>query len=164
MVSLGIFEAPSEGGIQAGIALPRVTVIPAVPALPREQRTYVGRGGTYYELAASYGRALARRPTAAVEVLEKLSRGFETYVTILNYVRSHYFNLIDRLGHRGMEAIQQLINEEARSSEFKAKVDRLLDLYSAWRRTGDQTLLPAIQEIVDEIRSTKPDFRFDLPA
>jgi len=153
MLTLGIFEAASE---------------PTAPtqgiARPPQHRVYVGRGGTYYELAASYGRALARRPTASIEVLEKLSRGFEGYVTILNYLRSHYFNLIDRLGHRGLDAIQKLIDEEARSTELKGRVDRLLDLYSEWRRTGDPALGPAIREAVEAIRALKPDFRFDFPG
>jgi hypothetical protein len=153
MVTLGIFEAPSD---------PTLPVVPA--ARPPQHRVYVGRGGTYYELAASYGRALARRPTASIEVLEKLSRGFEGYVTILNYLRSHYFNLIDRLGHRGLDAIHNLIDEEARSTELKARVDRLLDLYSEWRRTGDPALRPPIQEAVEAIRALKPEFRFDLPS
>lgn len=152
MVTLGIFEPPSEGPAPFSAA-----------SLPAKQRAFVGRGGTYYELAASYGRALARRPTASVEVLEKLSRGFEAYVTILNYLRSHYFNLIDRLGHRGMETIRQVIDEEARSAEVKERVDRLLDLYSEWRRTGDPALAPAIRQAVEDVQALKPDFYFELP-
>ena len=158
MVTLGIFEPPVAEGGTAGPGMPVVAA-----SLPGEQRIYVGRGGVYYELAASYGRALARRATAASEVLEKLSRGFEGYVTILNHLRSHYFNLIDRMSHRGLEAIQRVIEDEARSAEFKAKVDQLLDLYSEWRRTGDPALGPAIRQQVEEIRALDPEFRFDFP-
>jgi hypothetical protein len=165
MVTLGIFEPRGEGLIAAPPSPGAAGSSPPLPApVPQKAIPIVGRGGTYYELAASYGRALARRPTAAVEVLEKLSRGFEAYVTILNYVRSHYFNLIDRLGHRGMEEIQRLIEEEARSAELKDNLDRLLDLYSEWRRTGDPALVPAIRQSVEEIRLLKPDFRFELPG
>ena len=130
----------------------------------REHRVYVGRGGTYYELAASYGRALTRRATASIDVLEKLSRGFDGYVVILNHVRSHYFNLIDRLSHRSMEAIQQAIECEARSAEFREKADHLLDLYSEWQRTGDSELAERIRKIVDSPRALDPEFRFELPG
>ncbi len=152
MLTLGIFEPPpdTDTALSLGTSL-------------REYRVYVGRGGTYYELAASYGRTLARRLTASIEVLEKLSRGFEGYVTILNHLRSHYFNLIDRLSHEGMEAIQQAIADEARSVEFREQVDRLLDLYLEWQRTGDPDLVPIMQEAVATIRATDPDFHFDIP-
>lgn len=62
-------------------------------------------------------------------MLEKLSPGCAEYVTIRQHLRSHYFNLIDRRSHRGIEAIQETIAAEARSADFMAKVDRrLLDL------------------------------------
>jgi hypothetical protein len=153
MLTLGIFEPGRE---TAGPA--------AVGPDPRSYRVYAGRGGIYYEIAASYGRGLARRLTASTEVLEKLSRGFEEYVTILQYLRSHYFNLIDRLNHRGMEAIQAAIAAEARSADYMEKVDRLLDLYSTWRLSGDPALVPAMREVVEAIRATDPEFRFDLPG
>jgi len=97
-------------------------------------------------------------------VLEKLSRGFAEYVTILQHLRSHYFNQIDRLSRRGMEAIQESIAAEARSADHKARVDRLLDLYSAWRQSGDPALLPAMREAVAAIRAVDPEFKFDLPG
>ncbi len=153
MVTLGIFEP--GGDASTLLALPETA--------SREYRVYIGRGGTYYELAASYGRALARRLTASTEVLAKLGHGFEEYVAILNHLRSHYFNLIDRLSHRGMEAIQAAIATESRSAEFMTKMDRLLDLYSEWRRTGDPTLLPTIEEAVRAVRAIDPTFQFDLP-
>ena len=125
---------------------------------------YVGRGETYYELAASYGRALTRRQTAAIEVLEKLSGGFAGYVTILNHLRSHYFNLIERVNRREMDAIQHGIRQQATASEFKTKVDQLLDLYSAWRESGDPALITAMREQVAAIRQIDPGFQFDLPS
>jgi hypothetical protein len=98
MLMLGIFEPEPPAAPPAPPSLPSPTAPPipapppaiAVPGLsPGRTRMYVGRGETYYELAASYGRGLARRPTAAIEVLEKLAGGFEGYVTILNHLRSH---------------------------------------------------------------------------
>ena len=154
LLTLGLFEPWGE---TAGPGL-------VVGAAPRQVRISIGRGGTYYEIAASYGRGLARRLTATTEVLEKLSQGFAEYVTILQHLRSHYFNLIDRLSHRGMEAIQETIAAEARSADFMAKVDRLLDLYSAWRRGGDPALIPAMREVVEAIRAADPEFKFDLPG
>jgi hypothetical protein len=125
---------------------------------------YVGRGETYYELAASYARGLSRRPTAAIEVLEKLAGRFEGYVTILNHLRSHYFNLIERLHRRDMDAIHQAIDDQAVASEFKVKVDQLLDLYSAWRESGDPALLAAMRQMVAAIRQIDPGFQFELPS
>ena len=166
MLMLGIFEpeappvAPSSSA--APTATPPAAPVPHVPL--GRSRMYVGRGETYYELAASYGRALTRRQTASVLVLEKLSGGFEGYVTILNHVRSHYFNLIERMNRREMDAIQHGIREQATASEFKTKVDHLLDLYSAWRESGDPALITAMREQVAAIRQIDPAFQFDLPS
>jgi hypothetical protein len=175
MLMLGIFEPESPAaplpsppaGAPGSPGAPSPTPPPAVsiPNLPPGRtRMYVGRGETYYELAASYGRGLARRPTAAVEVLEKLAGGFEGYVTILNHLRSHYFNLIERMHRRDMDAIQEAIDDQAVASEFKAKVDQLLDLYSAWRESRDPALIAAMRQAVAAIRQIDPGFQFELPA
>ena len=166
MLMLGIFEPESP----PASATPATTPSPAPPAPPATHwplghaRMYVGRGETYYELAASYGRALTRRQTAAIQVLEKLSGGFEGYVTILNHLRSHYFNLIERMNVREMDAIQHGIREQATASEFKTKVDQLLDLYSAWRESGNPALITAMREQVAAIRQIDPGFQFELPS
>jgi len=163
MLTLGIFE-PEPRETPGPPPAPLVTAAPPQgPLPPARARLYVGRGETYYELAASYGRALTRRPTAAVEVLEKLADGFEGYVTILNHLQSHYFNLIERLNQRGMEAIQHAIDEQTVANELKARVDELLDLYSAWRQSGDPELVRAMRELVATIRILDPGFHFELP-
>ena len=67
------------------------------------------------------------------------------------------------LGQRGMEAIQHAIDEQAVASEFKARVDELLDVYSAWRQSGDPELIRVMRELVATIRQLDPGFQFDLP-
>ena len=173
MLMLGIFEPEAPGSPLPPPGPPSAPPPPAppppatvsVPGLPPgRSRIYVGRGETYYELAASYARGLSRRPTAAIEVLEKLAGGFAGYVTILNHLRSHYFNLIERMHRRDMDAIQQAIDDQAAANDFKAKVDQLLDLYSAWRESRDPALITAMRQAVAAIRQIDPGFTFDLPA
>ena len=126
-------------------------------------RPALGRGPTYYRLAASYRRALARRETAASEVLGKLASGFPRYVAILNHLRSEYFNLVERLGARDLEAIHSGIDREAHRAAQTARVDVLLDLYSCWLRSGDRALLEPMRRQVAAIRAADPGFEFELP-
>jgi hypothetical protein len=128
-----------------------------------ESRTAIGRGRTYYQMAASYSRALARRATAASEVLGKLGHGFPGYVTILHHLRSEYFNLIERFAERDMVEIHATIDHQAQKAEQNERVNRLLDLYSIWLRSGDPAQLAAMRPLVEEIRAVDPEFRFELP-
>jgi hypothetical protein len=125
--------------------------------------TAVGRGRTYYQMAASYARALARRQTAAIDVLGKLAHGFPTYVAILHHLRAEYFNLIERIADRDMAAIHAGIGEEARKAEHAERVNRLLDHYSEWLKSGDAAHLAPMRRLLEEIREVDPDFRFEMP-
>ena len=60
--------------------------------------------------------------------------------------------------------VYQGIDDQAVASEFKVKVDQLLDLYSAWRESGDPALIAAMRQMVAAIRQIDPGFQFELPS
>lgn len=149
LVMTGIFEPRTETDEESATAPPN--------------RTAIGRGRAYYQMAASYGRALARRHTAATEVMGKLAQGFPGYVAVLQHLRSEYFNLIERFAANDMAAIHATIDEEAERAEQRARIDRLLDLYSGWLQSGDPQALEPIRRLDEEIRSHDPTFTFEMP-
>jgi hypothetical protein len=154
--------------VNADHLLLRAGIFEAAPPVPidmplPEARTATGRGRTYYQLAASYGRSLARRQTAATDVLDKLARGFPGYVTVLHHLRSEYFNLIERLGTRDLAAIHSAIDEEEEKVALSERMDRLLDLYSEWLESRDPALLAPLRRELASIHEIDPDFEFELP-
>ncbi|MGD8396214.1 MAG: hypothetical protein PVF43_12145 [Candidatus Eiseniibacteriota bacterium] len=147
--------------LQAGI-FETASPTPADAPVP-EARTASGRGRTYYQLAASYGRSLARRQTAATDVLDKLARGFPGYVTVLHHLRSEYFNLIERLGARDLAEIHTSIDEQEQKAALTERIDHLLDLYSEWLERRDPALLGPLRLQLAAVHELDPDFEFDLP-
>ncbi len=121
------------------------------------------RGPTYYQLAASYARTLARRETPEIHVFHKLSQAFRDYVTVLNHLRSEYFGLIERFDHRAWEAIHSDMDGQAQKMELADAVNLLLDAYNKWKASRDPADRVAMERLRETIRSLDPAFEFELP-
>jgi hypothetical protein len=145
LVSVGVFEQS-----------------PAVnqKKFPPAEDASIGRGKAYYQFAYTYSQQLHKRGAAISEVLEKLSAGFEKYVKILSHLRGEYFDLGSRFSSGEFYHLERSVDEEARRQQLRERQDRFLELYSEWRRTGDDELKAALQRQADEIRQLKPDFKF----
>jgi hypothetical protein len=148
LISLGIFRNPK--GSRANSA----------PYMAMSENSYMGRGKTYYSLAQSYAVETHRRHTAVADVLGKLSRGFEKYVTILSRLRSDYFNLHHRISEGELYHLECSLDLEERKRELKVLYDRFLDLYSSYRRKKTPRLKKELEEASSRIRALDPSFDF----
>jgi hypothetical protein len=151
LLSLGIFGSRNRGG---GRASDRGT------GSPREDS---GRAKLYYEFARSYGEQLFGRPKGVADVLDKLSRGFDKYVDILDHMRVEYLNIIETLSEGEMFHLQRDIDRVREEEFLKRKYDELLDCYLEWKRTGDRRLLAELRSLSEELKGLDPTFRFDVP-
>jgi hypothetical protein len=148
LISLGIFGNPK--GSKSNSA----------PYMAMSENSYIGRGKTYYSLAQSYAVETRRRHTAVADVLGKLSRGFEKYVTILSRLRSDYFNLHHRMTDGELYHLGYSLDIEDRKEELKELYDRFLDLYSSYRKKKTAALKKALDETASRIRVLDPSFDF----
>jgi hypothetical protein len=149
LISLGIFGNPK--GSRANSA----------PCMALSENSYMGRGKTYYSLAQSYAVETHRRHTAVADVLGKLSRGFEKYVTILSRLRSDYFNLHHRMTDGELFHLECSLDIEEHREELKNLYDRFLDLYSSYRKKKTPELKKKLDEVSSRIHSLDHSFNFE---
>jgi hypothetical protein len=151
LLSLGVFGSRDGGG--------RVVVGRGGGA----SRGDSGRAKLYYEFARSYGEQLFGRPKGVADVLDKLSRGFDKYVDILDHMRVEYLNIIETISEGEMFHLQRDIDRVREEEFLKKKYDELLDCYLEWKRTGDRRLLAELKTLSQELRGLDPTFKFDVP-
>ena len=149
LILLGIFGNPK--GSRANSA----------SHLAMSENSYMGRGKAYYSLAQSYAVEADRRHTAIADVLGKLSRGFEKYVTILSRLRSDYFNFHHRMTEGELFHLGCSLDIEDRKEELKALYDRFLDLYSSLQKEKTPELRKELEEVSSRIRVLDPSFDFE---
>lgn len=116
----------------------------------------------YYDQAAIYHGRIYRKKTGVGEVLEKLSRSFESYQNLLKAVRREYFNFVtgfrDQAFSHFMHDLTRYENEVHRQEEM----DRLLDLYLDWTKTKNPETKNRIEKLVERIKLMDRHFRFDF--
>jgi len=149
LISLGIFGNPKGSRVNS------------TPYMAMSENSYMGRGKTYYSLAQSYAVETHRRHTAVADVLGKLSRGFEKYVTILSHLRSDYFNLHHRMTDGELYHLESSLDIEEHREELKNLYDRFLDLYSSYRKKKTPELKEKLAEVSSRIRSIDHSFNFE---
>lgn len=113
----------------------------------------------YYGSANSYSQQLARRRTGMSEVLDKLSHNFDRYADVLGVVRREYFNLIETLSAREWAELQRDVAHQ----HLAGLIDQLLDVYSRWLQASRPEHLRAMEQLLGQIRTIRPEFAFDLP-
>jgi hypothetical protein len=123
---------------------------------------YIGRGKTYYAVAASLATALARRSNAASAVLGKLSRGFERYLAALSHLAGEYLGIVRGISDGTLYHLARAA-EPARTRVGLAEAyDRFLDLYSAYRARPTARGRRSLEEAVRALRGLDPSFAFDV--
>jgi hypothetical protein len=161
LVSLGIFDNPTAVDSASDSPNPATAGSGAKLYRPSEE-AYIGRGRTYYRFAYTFSQQIHSRNAAITEVLEKLSIGFEKYTRILAHMRGEYLDLLKRLSKGEIYHLERSINEERRREKLRCKQDEFLDLYLAWKKTRSPDVKAKIEELLDEIRSLDPSFRFEM--
>jgi hypothetical protein len=150
LISIGIFDNPS-GGLQGRTKLP-----------PAEE-AYIGRGKTYYHFAYSYAQQVHRKNQGVSEVLEKLSVGFDKYITILSHMRGEYMDLLKRFSQGEVYHLERSVDEASQQEMLRLKQDELLELYTAWKQAPTTENEESLERVVSEIRQLNPEFKFELP-
>ena len=124
---------------------------------------YIGKGKTYYHFAYSYSQRLHRTNTIIIDVLEKLSLGFDRYARILSHMRGEPKEaLLQRLATGEQFILERVVNREQEAIVFEEKQDSLLDAISEYGRTGSDETRAHIARLVADLAALRPDFHFDL--
>jgi hypothetical protein len=137
----------------------------AAPLALRQPEEYIGRGGTYYQLASVALRRLNRRCTASEMALERLGGQFADYAGLLRRVRVSYFHLTQRLGDARLHHLMQPTQDpsEVSTEEVADRYDDFLDCFSAWRQLPTEENRQLLQEAVNRLEQADPEFRFQIP-
>lgn len=124
----------------------------------RSEKHFAELGRLYYEQACRYHTRIYRKQTGIGEVLQKLSRHFPLYWELLKFVRRDYFHFITRFRDQAFEQFMQQLSHYEKESEKRIKLDRFLDLYSAWLKTKHPELEQKARQTLEELRKFDPDF------
>jgi hypothetical protein len=104
LTSLGIFQnlgKPHGGGRRFYEQTPEI---------------YMGRGKAYYDLAAEYHHKIYRQRTTLEEILHKLAFYFEEYVRVLAYMRSTYFDFVQRISGEDFKRLLRQLKDDGSGS------------------------------------------------
>ena len=130
---------------------------------PWKDEVVTERGKQFYRFASDCHTRLSRKKTGIADVLEKLSERFEMYVKILSHMRVAYFNLVRRLSDGEMYHLQRAVQEVQEGVEEQVEtngLDRFLDAYGSWLRTGTETDRGRVNRLGEELGKADPAFRF----
>jgi hypothetical protein len=150
LVSIGIFDNPMASAARS-------------TKLQPSEEAYVGRGKTYYHFAYSYAQQVHRKNQGVSEVLEKLSVGFDKYITILSHMRGEYMDLLKRFSQGEVYHLERSVDEASQQEMLRLKQDELLELYTAWKQAPTTENEESLERVVSEIRQLNPEFKFELP-
>ena len=138
---------------------------PHLPAFEQSPEAFIGRGGTYYDLASASLRRLHRRSTGTEVALTKLATRFGQYAAILARVRTSYFHLGARLSDGQLFHLlhDPLATEDGAARSVTEAYDRFLDAFSAWKQDPDANTPEQLKVCAGELRARDPEFAFELP-
>jgi hypothetical protein len=135
----------------------RESIVPKTPG----QLSDAGR--SYYEQAAHYNQRIYRKRTAVGDVLDKLSRNFEMYCSVLQITRKDFFNFSNYFKDKEFSEFIKNLNQFEIPMLLKEKQNAFLDLYNEWLKDkGNVDLKMRLNRLGNEIRQIDPGFRFGI--
>jgi hypothetical protein len=143
-VSLGIFGESSLAG--------------EAPEGEDAQSRFTGRGKSYYQFASAYAERLYGRGAAIAEVMDKLSRNFESYTKVMVWMSGEYLHLMNQLSLGEMYHLEHGTQEHFEKSFRRNSWDELLDSYVEWRKTRSKESLRRIARAARELRRIDSSF------
>ncbi len=151
LISLGIFR-------NANRSRPN-----SIPHLGLPEEAYAGRAKSYYNLAQSYAIDTFRRNSAIGDIMGKLSRGFEKYVTVLSQLRGKYFNIRKQMTAGEIYHLLCEVDEIGTREHLGKLYDEFLDAYTAYNKSGSAKCKRTLAGIASRIGELDPRFSFQLP-
>ncbi len=124
---------------------------------------YIARAAAYYGLASSYAVKIGRGTTPISETLAKISKGIESYVRILMYMRGQYLNFIRRYSDGELFHLERSIEDIKRDEVIEERRNEFLDVYHAWMNTHQEGLRERLCESARLLREVDPTFEFEPP-
>ncbi|MBI2172845.1 MAG: hypothetical protein HYT73_01385 [Candidatus Aenigmarchaeota archaeon] len=129
-----------------------------------DDRRITGCGDVFYENAAAAleGTKIRRnmRP-----MLDRLSSGYLTYVSILRYMKAMHLDMIKRLSQQEVASLQNDAQEAAvpymRRLAYAAFTDAYADARNATEPAARAEAERRANTIADQLRGIDPGFRFD---
>lgn len=146
-VSLGVFS----DGVATNDA-------PA-PAEGDAQRL-AGRGSSYYHFASAYAARLYGARAGIAEVMEKLSRNFESYTKVMAWMSAEYLNLVRRMSEGEVFHIERDAQSRFEAAHKTHTWDELLDAYVEWQRSHAGEARSRMMRAARELRRIDPEFSF----
>lgn len=134
---------------------------PGNPLADRDPTAFIGRGGTYYQLASSSLRRLRRCTSGPEEAMSKLGLAFGEYAEVLKRVRTSYFHLTARLGEGVLYHLSR--TDPVDAGTVAQRYDAFLDAFSAWNTESTAEAWDHLRESVDAVRELDPEFGFQMP-
>lgn len=116
----------------------------------------------YYDQASAYHKRIYRKKTGVGEVLEKLSRYYDSYLDVLKNVRREYFNYLNSFRDQAFNVFMQEIKSFEGEYLKKSKMDEFLDLYAKWLETKDPDVEGRLFRLAADLRRIDPKFHFGL--
>ena len=127
----------------------------------RPAQHYQGLAKLYYDQAAAYHKRIYRKQTGIGEVLEKISRYFDQYQSVLKIAKRDYFNFINHFRDQAFSQFMTEVKDYEKEALSKLKMDTFLDVYGRWLDTKDPALEPQILRASEELKYLDPQFQFD---
>ncbi len=127
----------------------------------RSEKYYREVAKLYYDQAAAYHKRIYRKKTGVGEVLEKLSRYYDSYQQILVEMRREYFCFLNSFRDQAFRQFMKEIKTYEKDFVVKNKMDSFLDFYAQWLETRDVRIKPMIVRLAAELKQIDPEFRFD---
>ncbi len=122
------------------------------------QMTLVEQAKTYYGFASGYHQRVYGRVTATGDILEKLARWGERYVSILHHARRDYLHFVETLTEEELQQFHRSLEQEAGTVSLKDKQDEFLDAYSAWQQTPTPERRTHLLQLLRELQQLDPMF------
>jgi hypothetical protein len=144
-VSLGVFSETFAG------------VEPA-RASEDEARRLTGRGKSYYQFASAYAERLYGSKAGITEVMDKLSRNFESYTKVMTWMSGEYLNLVRRLSEGEVFHIERLAQERFAGEHRRHTWDAVLDNYVEWQKNHAKDARRRLMRAARELKRIDPDF------
>jgi hypothetical protein len=146
LFSIGVFDSAGEASLPMG------------PELKHGKQGQMGKGQVYYHFAFSYSRRVPGVRAAVSEVLDKLSKGFEKYVTILTYLRGEYFDIVKRLSDGEIYHLLRSVEATGKKIQLERKQNEFLDAYMDWRSQNTKEARTRVISVAAELRKLDPTF------
>jgi len=117
-----------------------------------------GRGKSYYQFASAYAERLYGSRAGIAEVMEKLSRNFESYTKVMSWMSGEYLNLVRRLSEGEVFHIERDAQVRFEDAHKTHVWDELLDSYVDWQKSHAIEARRRLSRAARELKRVDPSF------